>query len=461
MHINKKSLFQDQTAIINAISSGVPLKQILDSIVKNIEKYCHPIQLSASIMLYNPSFKRLEETISSSLPPNYINAIQPLNIGPYEGSCGTAAFLKHSVFVSDIENDSIWDKYRHLAHTFGFRACWSTPILSSKNQLLGTFAIYFREIYRPNLEIKKILDFYSHLAVIAIEFTETIKNNSNNMLHSFDAKKHVKTDVTANDSILSDLYRALEKEEFEVYFQPYFGVEKKILGMEALIRWNHPHSGVLSPASFLGIAEETGFILEIEKWVLTQSIHKVKQLHLSGLTELRLSVNISAQQFENPNFPEMVHNLLHQLSFTPENLTLEITERFLIKEDNIEVINRLKKLGIRISIDDFGVSYSSLQYLKDLTIDELKIDRSFICNIETDRNSQKIVETIISLGHHLNLNIVAEGVETEQQFQLLKKLKCDIVQGYLFSKPLPFDRFKKNKFITDIRGRDKYVFEKN
>lgn len=459
MYINEKALFQDQTDIIHSISSGVPLKEILESIVKNIERYCHPVKLSASIMLYNPTFKRLEETVSSSLPQNYINAIQPLNIGPYEGSCGTAAFLKHPVFVSDIENDSLWDKYRHITDSFGFRSCWSTPILSSKKELLGTFALYFEEISQPNKEIKKILDFYSHLSVIAIEFTKTIKNNrNNNMLHSFEAKK---TMINANEIILSDLYRALDKEEFEVYFQPYFGVEKKVVGMEALIRWNHPHSGVISPASFLGIAEETGFILEIEKWVLAQSILKVKQLHLSGLKELRLSVNISAQQFENPDFPEMVYNLLQQLAFTPENLTLEITERFLIKEDNIEVINRLKQSGIRISIDDFGVSYSSLQYLKDLTIDELKIDRSFICNIETDRNSQKIVETIISLGHHLNLNIVAEGVETEQQFQLLKNMKCDIVQGYLFSKPLPFDRLEKKKFISDRMLQDEYVLQRN
>lgn len=202
----------------------------------------------------------------------------------------------------------------------------------------------------------------------------------------------------------------------------------------------------MSPASFLPIAEETGFILDIEKWVLTQSIYKLKKLHQSGWPELSLSVNISAQQFENTRFPEMVADLLERMSFQPRNLTLEVTERFLIHQDNIDIVNRLRAIGVKLSIDDFGTSYSSLQYLKDLKIDEIKIDRSFISNLEMDITSQKIVKMIIKLGHKLNLNIVAEGVETEQQLQLLKKMKCDSIQGFLFSKPISFNLLKKNFF---------------
>lgn len=172
----------------------------------------------------------------------------------------------------------------------------------------------------------------------------------------------------------------------------------------------------------------------------------MKKLHQSGWPDLSLSVNISAQQFDNPRFPEMVAELLERMSFQPRNLTLEVTERFLIHQENIDIVNRLRATGIKLSIDDFGTSYSSLQYLKDLKIDEIKIDRSFISNLEMDKTSQKIVKMIITLGHQLNLNIVAEGVETKKQLQLLKKMKCDSIQGFLFSKPISFDHLKKSSF---------------
>ena len=211
--------------------------------------------------------------------------------------------------------------------------------------------------------------------------------------------------------------------------------------MEALIRWDHPDLGLLPPDSFLEVAETTDLIIEIEKWVLKQSIYEATKLREQGLKDLRLSINISAKQFENERFPNMVGDILKYHSFQPSHLTLEITERFLIKPSNIGIMNEIKDYGIRISIDDFGTSYSSLQYLKDFPIDELKIDRSFISDLDTDLNNRKIVEMIIILGHHLNLTIVGEGVETKTQYQLLKKMKCDRVQGFLFSKPLPLKKF--------------------
>lgn len=452
----QKSLFENQTTIIQMISSGMPLKKILTFIVNSIENSCDSFNLSGSIMLYNPILKQLGETVCSSLPANFINSIEPVDVSPYGGPCGTAAFLKQPVIVSDIENNPISEKYRHCAIVHGLRACFSTPLLSSKKELLGTIAIYSRVVGKPDEKTLNLVDFYSKLASLAIE----ISNSSNRShLYSFELEKHLNE---SNEKVLTELNTALESEEFEVYYQPFFGVNKQLLGVEALIRWNHPHLGLLSPASFLPVAEETGFILDIEKWVLTQSIYKLKKYHQSGWPDLSLSVNISAQQFDNPRFPEMVAELLERMSFQPRNLTLEVTERFLIHQENIDIVNRLRATGIKLSIDDFGTSYSSLQYLRDLKVEEIKIDRSFISKLEMDKTSQKIVQMIITLGHQLNLNIVAEGVETEKQLQLLKKMKCDSIQGFLFSKPISFDHLKKN-FFQQMKEtwRNDTIFQKN
>lgn len=439
----QKSLFENQTTIIQMISSGMPLKKILTFIVNSIENSCDSFSLSGSIMLYNPILKQLGETVTCSLPTNFINSIEPVDVSPYGGSCGTAAFLKQPVTVSDIENNPLSEKYRYCAIVHGLRACFSTPLLSSKEELLGTIAIYSKVVGKPDEKTLNLVDFYSKLASLAIEVS-----NSSNHSHLYS----VEIDQRSNEKVLTELNTALESEEFEVYYQPIFDVNEQLLGVEALIRWNHPHLGFLSPASFLPVAEETGFILDIEKWVLTQSIYKLKKLQQSGWSNLSLSVNISAQQFDNPRFPEMVAELLERMSFQPRNLTLEVTERFLIHQENIDIVNRLRATGIKLSIDDFGISYSSLQYLRDLKVDEIKIDRSFISNLEMDKTSQKIVQMMITLGHQLNLNIVAEGVETEKQLQLLEKMKCDSIQGFLFSKPIPFDHLKKKFLSTNERN---------
>lgn len=456
----QKSLFDNQTTIIQMISSGMPLKKILTFIVNSIEHSCDSFSLSGAIMLYNPILKQLGETVTSSLPTNFIKSIEPVDVSPYGGSCGTAAFLKQPVTVSDIENNPVTEKYRHCAIVHGLRACFSTPLLSTKKELLGTIAIYSSVVGKPDEKTLNLVDFYSKLASLAIEIATSSTTTSNRShLYSFDIDQRLNE---SNEKILTEFNTALTNEEFEVYFQPIFGVNEQLLGVEALIRWNHPYLGLLSPASFLSVAEETGFILDIEKWVLTQSIYKLKKYQQSGWPDLSLSVNISAQQFNNPRFPETVTELLERVSFQPRNLTLEVTERFLINQDNIDIVNRLRAIGIKLSIDDFGTSYSSLHYLRDLKIDEIKIDRSFISKLEKDKTSQKIVQMMITLGHQLNLNIVAEGVETEKQLQLLKKMKCDSIQGFLFSKPISFEHLKKNFFQQRKETwRDDAIFQKN
>jgi len=309
--------------------------------------------------------------------------------------------------------------------------------LSSKNELLGTFTFFCEEACRPNNETVETFRVYNRLAAIALELSKQPKSDFiNGRNFSQSEQKQLE-----HREKYSQLKQALEREEFELYYQPYFGIKTNDIGIEALIRWNHPDLGLLTPASFLDEAEKTGFIIEMEEWVLKQSIQEAMYLRENGLQNLHLSANISAQQFENERFPNLVKDTLESYSFPPEYLTLEITERFQINQNNIDMIDQLKNTGVRISIDDFGTSYSSLQYLKDLPIDDLKIDRSFISDLESNENNRKIVEMIIGLGHQLNLTIVGEGVETNHQFQFLKEMNCNRVQGFLFSKPLPLNEF--------------------
>ena len=177
----QKSLIEDQTTIIKMISSGIALKKILNFIVNSIENNCDSIRVYGSIMLYNPLSNQLAETVSSSLPTNYINSIEPVNVSPYGGSCGTAAFLKKPVFVSDIETNPLWEEYRHIAIVYGYRACWSIPLLSSNKELLGEIVLYSSEVGAPDEETLHVVDSFSKLASLVIEIS---KRNNVRLLYS-------------------------------------------------------------------------------------------------------------------------------------------------------------------------------------------------------------------------------------------------------------------------------------
>ncbi|SFE83220.1 sensor domain-containing phosphodiesterase [Alteribacillus iranensis] len=451
MKVEHPHFHQDQTKIIQMISSGTSLRKILKFITTSMEKLQGSVSMYASIMLYHPLEKKLADMISTSLSKEFRKRMGSVDIGPYEGSCGTAAFFKRNVMVSNIEVDPLWRKYRHIAASYGYKACFSMPILSSKQKILGTMTVYYKKVHTPSEEMIKALEMYKRLAAIAVEIHCTGERvDTAPKKDKVGKKESILIGKTQNESILTQLRRALEKEEFEVYFQPYFGIEDNKFGIEALIRWNHPNSGLLPPAAFIEVAEETGFILDMEQWVLKKSLDEVSKLHQNGWKHLTLSVNISARQFGNDDFVEAVADLLQVYSFPASHLVLEVTERFIIERDNMEVLSKLRDIGVKISIDDFGTAYSSLHYLKDLPVDELKIDRSFIANMEKDINNQKIVEMIILLSRQLNVTTVAEGVETNNQLKILTDMRCDRVQGFLFSKPMPLREITRK--YPEMRG---------
>jgi len=236
-----------------------------------------------------------------------------------------------------------------------------------------------------------------------------------------------------------ELRKGLQQSQLEVYYQPKLSISKnRICSVEALIRWNHPTKGLISPAEFVNIAEESGLISELGAFVLHTACAQTQEWQQSGLGQLNLSVNLSPRQLRDDSLKSAISDIIQSTKIPSEYLELELTEST-IMEDSIGAIrslNDLKKLGLKISVDDFGTGYSSLSYLKELPIDALKIDRSFVEGVEDSKAQQAIIKAIIVLGQNLNLNVVAEGVENEEQLALLSEYGCDLIQGYLVSKPL-------------------------
>jgi diguanylate cyclase (GGDEF)-like protein len=242
----------------------------------------------------------------------------------------------------------------------------------------------------------------------------------------------------------NNLRHALEREEFIVHYQPQVNTKSaQLAGMEALVRWQHPGLGLLQPAEFITLAEETGLIVPIGEWVLRTACRQNKSWQDAGFDPLRVAVNLSARHFHQTNLVETVAKILKDSGLNPNWLELELTERSVMKdpEQAIVKLHELKGMGVHISIDDFGTGYSSLSYLKRFPIDTLKVDQSFVSEITTDSDNAAIVQAIITLARAMKLNVIAEGVETLEQFELLRRLDCDAVQGFLFSEPLSTEDF--------------------
>lgn len=244
--------------------------------------------------------------------------------------------------------------------------------------------------------------------------------------------------------IETGLRRALDNNEFKIMYQPKVDLSSgKLIGTEALLRWESPEYGFVSPSEFIPIAEKTGLIIKIGEWVLENAC-KQNEIWFSKGIKLKVAVNVSAYQFHQSDFINAVKRILKESKLDPEYLELEITESIVEDiEDAKLILNKLKSLGIYLSVDDFGTGYSSLSHLKHFPIDYLKIDKSFIKELLEDSNNKAIVKTIIEMGHNLNYKVIAEGIENEKQLSYLKKMNCHYGQGYLFSKPLSVENMTR------------------
>jgi len=252
-------------------------------------------------------------------------------------------------------------------------------------------------------------------------------------------------------SLENSLRHAVERQQLELYYQPKWDFHANaITGAEALIRWNHPELGLLPPARFIPIAEDSGLVLSLGEWVLRAAMREIGQLHQNGWPGLRIAVNLSGRQFRQGDLAAQVRGLLAETGFDPTCLELELTESILMphNEDNLAALRSFKTMGVRLAIDDFGTGYSSLGYLQRFPVDVLKIDRSFVTDLPANESNVAIVDAIVTLAHGLGLAVVAEGVETSEHVAFLRAHGCDEGQGYHFGRPLPLAQFT-NLLIQD------------
>jgi diguanylate cyclase (GGDEF)-like protein len=279
------------------------------------------------------------------------------------------------------------------------------------------------------------------------------KRNGRQMYQVFDRDMHDKTEALR--SLQTGLRGALDREEFTLYFQPKVHAQfGSVTGAEALLRWNHPERGIVSPAEIIPVAEATGLIVPAGRWILRAACRQILEWKAAGLPEIPVAVNVSAIQFKRPGLARMVAEAISDFGIRPELLELEITETAIMDGSTglREVMDDLLNIGVRLSIDDFGTAYSSLAYLAELSVHTLKVDQLFVKGILSSNKHAAIAKTIISLGANLGLTVIAEGVETDEQLQWLRAHGCDQIQGYYFSRPMPGE-----DFVQWYKGRSKAI----
>ncbi|WP_207817582.1 GGDEF and EAL domain-containing protein [Pseudomonas sp. 74_A] len=282
---------------------------------------------------------------------------------------------------------------------------------------------------------------------------QTLMRNAGLALHKANGKHQLQVFTEALNAeasyklfVENNLRRALTQNELDVFYQPKLCLRSgRLLGMEALLRWNHPERGMIRPDQFISVAEETGLIIPIGKWIARQACRMSKSLTAAGLGNLQVAINLSPKQFSDPDLVASIANILREEALPASLLELELTEGLLLEatEDTHLQLDQLKRLGLTLAMDDFGTGYSSLSYLKKFPIDIIKIDRSFIHEIPDNQDDMEITSAVIAMAHNLKLKVVAEGIETAEQLAFLRRHRCDVGQGYLFDRPIPGDELIK------------------
>lgn len=311
------------------------------------------------------------------------------------------------------------------------RRLFESPFVIHTHELHLSISIGVSLFPQPEVKAEELIQF-ADLAMY------DAKNAGRNRIRLF--SQEMQDIVNQRRDVEKDLRRALENDEFALYFQPQFDFKNTLTGAEALLRWNHPEKGMVTPGVFIETAEQTGLIEPMGDWILQSACQ-----HLASLPEnrnLTIAVNVSPRQFRSTDFVDKVKRILLETGANAQQLKLEITEGMVIDDfdKTIATMNTLKSLGISFSVDDFGTGYSSLAYLIKLPVDELKIDQSFVRNISHSSENSVIVESIISMAKHLNLNVIAEGVETSEELEFLKEKDCKVFQGFYFARPEPFEK---------------------
>ena len=411
-------------------------RQLLGEIINRSKRYN---RLAAIIFLDIDRFKLVNDTFGHDIGDLFlrevadrlVSSVRNSDLAAYAGTSESLDYLarlggdEFTILLTEINDMQDAGKVaRRLLKSL------SVPFVILGNEIFGTasigIGIYPYDGEDPDALIKNADAAMYHA-----------KNQGGNNFQYY--SKSMNAEAFARLSLENSLRKALDRGEFELYYQPQVSIKTgRIIGTESLIRWMHPEMGLVPPSHFINLAEETGLIIPIGEWVLNTACAQNQEWQNHGFGPLHVSVNISALQFRQQDVLGVATSALNRSGLDPSLLDLELTENSIMQnpERTAYVLRNLKEMGLKISIDDFGVAYSSLSYLKRFPLDTLKIDKSFIDEITSDA---AISIAIIAMAHSLRLNVVAEGVETKEQLNLLREKECDAIQGYLFSRPVPAD----------------------
>lgn len=339
-------------------------------------------------------------------------------------SCLAGLLSASALLAKQVSQTSI--SYLLLMDESGKHLRWIVSLLFLCAIFLGGVGVYFKHDYR----LTPLIITLSLICVVSImTFTYYRKGVT-----------HEQVLPPEDLAFASELEAAIAHQEFYLVYQPQLNfMTGELVGVEALIRWQHPQQGVVSPAKFIGVAELTGLIVPMGAWVLKAACQQVASWQTGALSKVKVSVNVSPMQLRSPGFTDYVLQVLRDTGLSADRLVIELTESALIHSDckGTDSLQALKQLGVKLAIDDFGTGYSCLAYLRDIPGDYLKVDRSFVNDVPGKERSEAVTSAIVVLGKNLHYQIVAEGVETEAQAEYLKSLGCDLVQGYLYAKPMP------------------------
>lgn len=399
---------------------------LLKCIEENIKKIDHTNENFALVSVNLNRFKNVNDTLGNEIGDLFLKTIAERLKG-FSNNEIILARIVADEFMFFMPHKENLEELIHIANKIHKQI--EEPMIAKGFKFHITSSIGI-SLFNENIEETNQLIKQAQLAM-----HEAKKNGQSVLVFHPDMNK----ELLENLFLENDLRQALDRKELILHYQPQVNIETgEIIGVEALIRWNHSSKGMIPPGKFIPLAEETGLIIPIGNWVIKEACSQLKKWNEVGITDLRLSVNLSLRQLYQEDLVETIARALQITKIKPEYLELEITESMAGNTERvISILRSLKKLGVRISVDDFGTGYSSLSYLYSFPIDQLKIDRSFITNLFTEENNKVIVSTIISMGQNLGLELIAEGVETSEQIEFLRSYKCVGVQGFLISRPLP------------------------
>lgn len=376
-------------------------------------------------------FPRIDQYLGYHVSDQILQAIAD-RISHYLGTTGTVVRVNTSEFV--IVTESINSKLRAESMAQELLDLIATPFSINDQKIFLTASIGIAFYPNDNEQLDLLL---RHSRCMM----HSASQQGGNAYRIFSPPHSNQINQLALET---DLYYALERQELMLHYQPKVDLQTgRITGAEALLRWQHPEHGMIPPAVFIPIAEETGLIESIGVWVLRTACEQIRQWQKTGIPSIKVAVNLSLCQFKQPQFHQQIHQILSETQVDPEWLEVELTESTLIQDVDL-VVHRLqlfKTLGLQIAIDDFGTGYSSLSHLNRFPFDTLKLDRSFVKDIHTNPKNRAIATAIISMSHQLNLKVVAEGVETLSELAFFSEQQCDEIQGHLFSQSLPADEF--------------------